>query len=121
MISSISRYKHRSQFKSWLFTIASNHLKNYYRFRFRHPEPEELDENTPEIFDEATKADLRNDVQEALLNLPVEQKEAIVLRYYQGFTFREIAEITGENESTIKARVRYGMKKLKSKLEGYDG
>ncbi|OLR56904.1 hypothetical protein BHK98_01985 [Hornefia porci] len=118
MVVAISKYRPQSKFKSWLFTIASNHLKNYYRSRSRHPEPAELEENIPASFDEAEEIAVRNDIRDALLELPREQKEVIILHYYQEFSFREIAEITGENESTLKARARYGLNKLRSKWGG---
>ena len=49
MISGLSGYRPRAAFKSWLFAIASNHLKNHYRSASRRPEPAELSEALQEV------------------------------------------------------------------------
>lgn len=66
-------------------------------------------------------------VNAALMALPVEQREAIVLKLYQDRTFREIARITGVSQNTAASRYRYALAKLKEILEkeeamthGYD-
>ncbi|MCM1217580.1 MAG: RNA polymerase sigma factor [Lachnospiraceae bacterium] len=120
MAAGISRYKPRAAFKSWLFTIASNHLKNYYRTLSRHPECMELSEEMEAGGAETYKADLKNDVEAALAHLPPEQKEAVILRFYSGFTIKEISGITGALETTVKARIRYALDKLRKELEEYD-
>lgn len=120
MAAGISRYCLRAPFKSWLFTIASNHLKNYYRLCSRKPEPEELAEDIPAGRSEISKAEIRNDIREALAKLPPEQKEAVLLHFYHDFSFREIAKITETKEATVKSRIRYGLAKLKKELEGYE-
>lgn len=125
MVSGISRYRPKASFKSWLFTIASNHLKNYYRLLSRHPEYTGMPE---EIFVEGTitpetemELEVKNDMKNALAHLPPEQKEAVILRFYHDFTIKEISKITEAMETTVKARIRYGLEKLKKELEGYDG
>ena len=123
MISGLSGYRPRAAFKSWLFAIASNHLKNHYRSASRRPEPAEFSEALQEVLPadsrEISRAELRQDIRAALEKLPPEQREAVVLRFYHDFTPREIAEITGVKEATIKSRIRYGLDKLKKELEGY--
>ena len=57
-------------------------------------------------------------VREALARLPVEQKQAVELAYYRGYTLREIAEISKVPLSTIKGRMRLALDKLHSYLEG---
>ena len=120
MVTGISRYKPRAPFKSWLFTIASNHLKNYYRTISRHPEQMELSDEIAVSRSGASEADMKSDIEAALEQLPAEQKEAIILRFHSGFTIKEISGITGAMETTVKARIRYALDKLKKELEGYD-
>ncbi len=123
MVSGISRYKPKASFKSWLFTIASNHLKNYYRLLSRHPEHLELTDdiltNEP-VTSEIDEIQMQNDIKEALSRLPSEQRETVILRFYNDFSIKEISKITGAMETTVKARIRYGLEKLKKELEGYD-
>jgi RNA polymerase sigma-70 factor (ECF subfamily) len=52
-------------------------------------------------------------LERALRQLPVEQREVIHLHVYEGMTFREVAEATGESINTVAARYRYALEKLK--------
>lgn len=56
-------------------------------------------------------------VNSALLTLPVEQREVIVLKVYQNMTFKEIARVTGASQNTAASRYRYALAKLKEILE----
>lgn len=57
-------------------------------------------------------------LQEALDELPEEQREAIVMREFQGLTTAEIAEIVGVPTATVRTRIFYGLKKLHGRLSG---
>lgn len=119
MVAGIASYQPKKNFKSWLFTIASNHLKNYYRTLSRHPEYTELSDEYATIDNEIANIAIKSDVNAALALLPPEQRETIILRYYNDLSIMEIAKITGAKETTVKARIRYGLEKLKIELEGY--
>lgn len=56
-------------------------------------------------------------VNAALLALPVEQREVVVLKVYQNMTFKEIAHVTGASQNTAASRYRYALAKLKEILE----
>lgn len=120
MAAALVRYRPKAAFKSWLFVIASNQLKNHYRTLSRRPLALTLTGEMPGGTPPAFEAETRSDLQAALAGLPPKQREALILHFYHGFTTREIAKITGAAESTVKARIRYGLDKLKQKLEGYD-
>lgn len=68
-------------------------------------------ESSLESADEAAR------VNAALLELPVEQREVVVLKVYQNMTFKEIASVTGTSQNTVASRYRYGLAKLKDILE----
>jgi RNA polymerase sigma-70 factor (ECF subfamily) len=53
-------------------------------------------------------------IEEALARLPVDQRETIVLKVYQGFTFAEIAELAGEKLNTVASRYKYAIAKLQN-------
>jgi RNA polymerase sigma-70 factor (ECF subfamily) len=55
-------------------------------------------------------------VNEALKRLPPEQREVVVLKIFEDFTFREIAELTGEKLDTVASRYKYAVKKLEEML-----
>jgi len=54
----------------------------------------------------------------ALDELPDEQREVIVLKVFQDFSFREVAAVCGLPVNTAASRYRYGIEKLRSLLEG---
>ena len=57
-------------------------------------------------------------ISEGLSKLPDEQREIIILKIFQDFSFREIASICGLSINTASSRYRYGIEKLRSFLEG---
>jgi RNA polymerase sigma-70 factor, ECF subfamily len=53
-----------------------------------------------------------------LAELPVEQREVIVLKFWHQYTFEEIGELLEVSPNTVAGRYRYGLQKIKSRLEG---
>jgi RNA polymerase sigma-70 factor (ECF subfamily) len=133
-------YQPKAKFTTWVYTIARNLCvdsarKETYRQTDSLDAPagadaggRELSETVP---DEATAAPdraadnarLRPLLTRALMALPVEQREVFLLREYQGVGFKEIAEVTGVNENTVKSRMRYALEGLRRQLAelGVDG
>lgn len=68
------------------------------------------------VAEEADLADRRRAVREALAELPPEQREAVELMYFEGWTQARIAEETGIPLGTVKTRVLAAMRKLRGKL-----
>jgi RNA polymerase sigma factor (sigma-70 family) len=58
------------------------------------------------------------EVREALKELPEVQREALLLAYFQGYTQREIASITGAPLGTVKTRMLAGVRSMRSRLAG---
>jgi RNA polymerase sigma-70 factor (ECF subfamily) len=58
----------------------------------------------------------RAKVRAAVAELPPEQRQALELAFFQGYTHREIAEVLGEPLGTVKTRIRLAMQKLRQTL-----
>jgi RNA polymerase sigma-70 factor (ECF subfamily) len=130
IVKGAQAWEHRARFQTWLFTIARNLCVDQSR-RDRFRRTDSLDAEGPEgeqaMVDAvpgreidpgrgAESARLRPVLQRALLSLPAEQREVFVLREQAGVPFREIAEILGVNENTVKSRMRYALEGLRKAL-----
>jgi len=79
------------------------------------------EERTEFIPDEALdKEDLKQTIHAMLAELPMEQRSAIMLRYFDEISVKEIAEIQGVTEGTVKSRLNYGRKALQKSVEDYE-
>lgn len=81
------------------------------------PDAASFNSNGPQEVVELTLR--REQVRTAVAQLPAEQKEALALAYFKGYTQRQIAEILQEPLGTIKTRLRSAMQKLRQML--HDG
>jgi RNA polymerase sigma-70 factor, ECF subfamily len=116
----------RGRFVTWLLSIARNRAIDERRSRgrrFRHETPpgvasEELLASVPaaDPGDTAVMSDDRIVVQRALSSLPPEQRLAIELAYFGGYTQQEIAYGLHQPLGTVKTRIRLGLQKLRAVL-----
>ena len=118
-------FKKEARFSSWLYQIALNVCRDRMR-RGRGRSYVSFDELTDggESPGEAGRSaleliesrDLSRQVAAAVAALPVEQREVIVLKEYQGLTFVEIAEALDVPLSTVKTRLYRGLGQLRQQL-----
>ena len=77
----------------------------------------------PETERAADSALMRNEaivlLHKALLKLPIEQREVVIMKEYEELTFREIAEILDKSENTIKSRLYYGLRALRKIFDSW--
>ena len=76
-------------------------------------------QHDPDLLETVAMSDRPDDrlaVEEALRRLPPEQREAVHLKVFEGRTFQEIADLSGESINTVASRYRYGIDKLKEAL-----
>jgi len=126
------RFRKGSRFSTWMYQIALNLCRDQVRRRQRwrllideNREPPErpggVRDPTPVDHDPAAAAERREShaaVLRALEKIPAEQREVLVLKEFEGLKFREIAEILGCPESTVKSRMYYGLSGVRTVLEG---
>jgi len=98
--------------KSWLFTTAYNNMIDIIRKEKRIISLEPAHEN--EMSYESQYTDLNEILDEALERLPEQQKIAVMLRDYEGYSYKEIGEITGSSEAQVKINIYRGRIALKN-------
>lgn len=102
---------------AFLITIARNLCVNLVRREKNNVEFEEyMYEHTD---DTNERKELMQLIKTAIELLPEEYREMFVLREYDGFSYNEIAEITGENLSNVKVRLHRAKQKIREILEPY--
>jgi len=113
-------YRPEGSFRSWIFTIARNVLRDdaRQRSRGRVAETDEFDEqvSTDPVSRVRPSAEIGLMVTEALGTLPLTQREVIVLNRYHGMTYAEIGELLGVSENAVKQRAFQAMRRLRQRL-----
>ena len=108
----LEAYVHRGHFRAWLYKIASNVCADFWRGAREGAELSDLYQTDPGF----EQAELAADLASALSALDSGQREVIELRYIQGLTLRECAEVLSIPLRTAQSRSRAGLKKLKKLL-----
>jgi RNA polymerase sigma-70 factor, ECF subfamily len=98
-------YDPRYRFFAWIHRIVINEALNAIRRRRKHVE---LDDSLPDRENQNWSPELESRnrlVQEALMRLPLNYRQVIVLRYWSDLSHSEIAEVLGVPEKTVKSRL----------------
>jgi RNA polymerase sigma-70 factor (ECF subfamily) len=115
-------------FKSWILRIVTNACYDHLRYTGRRPADslEEVTENpqySPKLVSDhehpeeyALRQELNEVIQLGIETLPADQRVVLVLSDVQGFTYQEIADITGVSLGTVKSRLSRARAKLRDYL-----
>ena len=110
-------YDPERKFRPWLLRIVSNQARTFLRiqklkslFFLGNPEhtPEPVYHSNPGK--ELRQAHVRSSVEQALLVLPLEQREAFIFKHIEGMSFDEMAEVTGVSPGTLRVRTHRARK-----------
>jgi RNA polymerase sigma-70 factor (ECF subfamily) len=129
------KYNPRHKFSTWLYSIASNLVRNLYRWRIRHPtisldqpldQPLDQDNNLnigdklpsthlspAEQLQRTETVDL---VQQAIQDLPIDLREALVLAEHENLSQQEIAEIQSCSRKAVENRICRAKTQLRQTL-----
>ncbi|MDD3591487.1 MAG: sigma-70 family RNA polymerase sigma factor [Sulfurovum sp.] len=115
--TSIDNLEEKRSLKSWLYTIASNRIIDYYRKK--RPVTMEIEDET--VMDEEKRDSVYNDfdccLNDFLNQLPPSNAEALKAVYFDEMTQQEYAEKNALNLSTVKSHLHRGKKSLKDFFE----
>ena len=121
------RYTDNGRFLSWILRIAHNQVIDHFRAQKQNRQLNEaeagydvlgtlrLAERTVE--DEIVCEQIASDVRRMVELLPDEQREVVMMRYYSGLSFKEIAEQPGVSINTALGRMRYALINLRKMIK----
>ncbi|WP_300749298.1 RNA polymerase sigma factor [uncultured Alistipes sp.] len=121
------RYTDNGRFLSWILRIAHNQVIDYFRAQKQNRQLNESDagydvlgslrfaERTVE--DEIVGEQIADDVRHMVELLPEEQRTVVMMRYYSGLSFKEIADQTGVSINTALGRMRYALINLRKMIK----
>ncbi len=120
-----ARYdRRRGSVRTWILGITHHRAIDVLRRGVVQDRHRASDEGLEERFEAGERTELEvarresaAEVRDALEGLPEDQRRAIELAYYGGFTQSEIAEMLGVPIGTVKGRMRLGMEKMRGRLE----
>lgn len=130
-------FKHEARFSTWVYTITRNLCIDHLRKLSlrKHASLDEqrksetgdgptLGEQTADsranVERQVTGTDIKQRILAAVDELPDDQREVFLLRELSNLPFKEIADITGVPENTVKSRMRYALERLQGALSEYE-
>ena len=136
ILQGIADFQRASKFTTWAYTVARNLCIDHARKASlrRHPSLDQapsngddgpsLGEVLPDTRAAVDRTAIGKELQVRLLQsieaLPPDQREVFLMREYSNLPFKEIAEIVGAPENTVKSRMRYALERLQESLAEYE-
>ena len=106
-------------FPGWIVRMTRNRCLDLLRSKSRNHDELPLDALSDDVLEEQAFADLdAQRVRSAIAQLPANEREPIELGFFAGFTHEEIARRCGAPLGTVKTRIRTGLRRLRSALDG---
>lgn len=138
VVQNAADFKHEARFSTWTYAIARNVCIDHLRKMSlrKHPsldQPSKPDEEGPTLGERTAdpspgaqieRAAIGSEMQVRIVRavelLPEEQREVFLLREIGHVPFKDIAEMTGVSENTVKSRMRYALERLQEALSEYE-
>ena len=111
----------RGSVKTWLTSIVRNRAIDLVRARRESDSDDEavllaIRDPRPSVIEQVTATLDRDVIRGAIGELPLEQRQAIAMAYFEGLSHSEISDATGLPLGTVKSRIRLGMHRLRGLL-----
>lgn len=115
-LSNLDSYKDYGKIKNYLYVIAGNLMKNYFK------KPKEICGGEFTALEEAKTDDIDNILDkvmlmDALSDLEKTEKDLVILRYYQDLRIKDISKIAGIPASTVRYKLKHAEKILRERME----
>ena len=121
------RYTDKGRFLPWVLRIAHNRVLDYFRAQKQVKTVNESSAGfdllgsknfaEPSIEDTLISEQQAEEVRSLIEKLPEEQREVVRMRYYEGLSFKEIAEHTGVSVNTALGRMRYALINMRQMIK----
>ena len=126
------QYDGKHEFSTWLYAVARNLTIDYLRkksplsldgindglMKNENRGPLEPADTRPLAWEVVQQREQAERINTALVSIPAEYREAVVLRFQEGLALDEIATVTGARLGTVKSRLYRGLNLLMSRLKG---
>ena len=125
VIEKADTFNQNGKFSSWIFTIASNMCKNEYRRKKKRVTMDQqvIDANITSteksIEDRIAQNIFMEFLHKELYNLTFDKRSVFVLRFQEHRTIKEISQILGCAEGTVKSRLHHTVKYLAEKSQAF--
>lgn len=127
MIGALPRYQPRARFSTWLYTIAHRLALDFLRRRRREQRTDSLDDparaaaepasSDRPVAEVALDRVTRDDIRAVLARLSPEHRAVILLHYFEGFSYKEIAQTVGCTVGTVGSRLHYALRAVRRELD----
>jgi RNA polymerase sigma-70 factor (ECF subfamily) len=121
------QYDGKHEFSTWLYAVARNLTIDYLRKKSpvsldglmedEERAPLEPADTRPMAWEVVQQHEQAERISAALVGIPVEYRETVVLRFQEGLALEEIATVTGAKLGTVKSRLYRGLNLLMGQLE----
>ncbi|KIA86312.1 RNA polymerase sigma factor [Flavobacterium sp. AED] len=119
-------YNEEGKFLPWVMRISHNLIVDHYRKTKKMPmfrETEEfsifsiMSDDSLTIENKLIAEQVEMDLKKLIEELPIDQKEVLVMRMYQDMSFKEISEVTGVSINTALGRMRYALMNMRKVID----
>jgi len=126
---SLPRFQAKSEFGTWLYRVAVNHIKDFLRKNRERLKEIPLQEAGDRVLassdlgpeEQRLQEGRREIVQAALARLPEKYRVILTLRDMDGFSYEDISRILKLSPGTVDSRLHRARRKLREKLTGHLG
>ncbi|HEX79356.1 MAG TPA: RNA polymerase sigma factor [Dehalococcoidia bacterium] len=123
-VKAIKYFQLRSSISTWLYSIASRKVADFYRHKKREDkyrvgyevDSEKLPDSDQAEAGTGETEDSNIAIRQALLKLPLHYRQAVVLKYIEGFSVSDIGEIMGRTEKSVEGILARARKELQDEL-----